>query len=88
MNIYIYLNENIKDILTIIESCNKLDIDTKLNLNNYYTKLLNRIKNITDLNILNKYFENISYNKDMILKNEINFNSKINFLNYLYYLED
>ena len=88
MNIYIYLNENIKDILTIIESCNKLDMDTKLNLNNYYTKLLNRIKNITDLNILNKYFENISYNKDMILKNEINFNSKINFLNYLYYLED
>ena len=88
MNIYIYLNENIKDILTIIESCNKLDMDTKLNLNNYYTKLLNRIKNITDLNILNKYFENISYNRDIILKNEINFNSKINFINYLYYIED
>ena len=88
MNIYIYLNENIKDILTIIEGCNKLDVNTKLNLNNYYTKLLNKIENITDLNILNKYFENISYNKDMILKNEINFNSKINFLNYLYYLED
>ena len=88
MKIYTYLNTNIKDILTIIESCNKLDMNTKLSLNNYYTELLNKIENITDLNILNKYFENISYNRDIILKNEINFNSKINFINYLYYIED
>ena len=86
MKIYDNLDANIKDILEIINSVSKLDAGIKLKLNNYYMELSKKIMSITDLNILNKYFDNISYNRDMILKNEISFNKNINYIEFLYYI--